>query len=133
MPLYPSLPFLSEHQSHWIKAHPNNFILANYICNDAASEWGHIMRYWEVGLQHMDLVDTIHSINKMYSTWFIYLFIVSYSSTGLWTLWGRDDVSFPSVSWVFTKVLCTQYKLDFISVSLSLIVANLYIFVTDSR
>lgn len=91
------------------------------------------MRYWEVGLQHMNLVDTIHSITKCIQRDLFTCLLFLIPPLDCEHCGGRDDVSFPSVSWVFTKVLCTQYKLDFISVSLSLIVANLCIFVTDSR
>ena len=50
--------FLSGYQSYQIRVCPNGFILI-YLCEDPISPNSDILRFWGVGLQHVDWGDTI--------------------------------------------------------------------------
>ena len=52
----PNFPFLSGHQSFWIRGPPSvhyDLILTNYLCSDTMVKSGHILRSWGLGLQHV--------------------------------------------------------------------------------
>ena len=56
--LGPDLFFLYGHQAYWIKPTPTASFKLNYLFKDAVSKHSHILKYWRLGLQYMNLRGT---------------------------------------------------------------------------
>lgn len=66
VPLGPNLLFLEGHQSHQIRAHPNDIFLTliSYLFQGPISKYSYIPQDWGRGLKHMNLRDTIWPITE---------------------------------------------------------------------
>ena len=74
MCLCPDFPLLKWHHSYWNKTHPGAVWphpnLTNYICNDPIYKYGHIQKYWRLGLQQMNFRGTqVNPQNLVLVTW----------------------------------------------------------------
>ena len=56
--------FLKGYQLYWIRAHPNDLVLTNYICSNPISKLGHILRHWVLGLRHRNWGGIVQPLNS---------------------------------------------------------------------
>ena len=81
----PNFPFLQGHLTCWIRG-PTllhyDLLLTNYICSDVTDKHGHNMKYWELGLWHMNFegltIQPVTSSNILY-VFFIMLVVCVFS------------------------------------------------------
>lgn len=49
-----TFPFVQEYQSFWMRAHSDDLIFTlDYLYKGSIHKQGYILRYWELGLQHI--------------------------------------------------------------------------------
>lgn len=54
--VYPNLLFWDKgHQSEGIRAHSKGFLELNHLCEGPVSKFSHMLRFWELGLDHLNV------------------------------------------------------------------------------